>query len=137
MIIRLKENNRFLPTRRNAKVSSSATVFAMPVGRSNLTYLNVVYFFDGVLYLNFVGPFVNFKAIRPFCIGEMHPLFRNQRPNYHIIIVKHLSLILTYLVSVQKSLKSLFRKQHLLTSANIARVQISNRYNRYLRNISR
>jgi hypothetical protein len=77
MIIRLKKNNSLFPTRCHAKVSSSATVFAVLIGRPDFAYLNIVYFLDGVLYLNLVGPFVNLKAVRSFCTGEMHPLLRN------------------------------------------------------------
>jgi hypothetical protein len=100
MIFRFQKHNGFFPARRCTEISAFAAVFARTIGRSDLAYLYAVYFFDGASYLGLIGPFINFEGVRTFCIRKVHPLLCNQRPDYHVTVVKHLPLILTLLVFI-------------------------------------
>jgi hypothetical protein len=122
MIIRLQKHNGFFPARRRSGISAFAAVFAFVVSRPDLAHLNAVYLFNGVSYLRLIGPFVYLKGVRTFYIRKVHPLLRNQRPNYYIKIIKHSALILAPFVSIQQGQKRLFRKQYFAAAANVASV---------------
>ena len=73
----IQHNNRFFPVGGDAYGATAPALFSFAVGGSDINHLDVIYLFDRMFDLGFVGPGMHLKRIGIQGLGLVRTLFGN------------------------------------------------------------